>query len=96
MNKTFVRVSFDIETEVAGFPPRYRVYINDELFTERPYYAESHEYYEETLQVEAQPGEYTVRFEPLNGAQFRVGPLRVLYGPGAATEKNKFRILGHK
>ena len=96
MTKQFVKVCFTVSTQVEGFEPRYRVYVNDELFTERTYYARPLECYEEILQVLAPPGSYTVRLEPLDQQAYTVGPLRVIYGPAAATEKNKFRILGHK
>ena len=96
MTKQFVRIGFDVSTQYEGFPPRYRVFVNGELFSERPYYALPHELYQEILQINAEAGEYTVQFEPLNGAEFEVGPVKVLFGPAAAIEKNKFRILSHK
>jgi len=63
-------------------PPSYRIFVNNELFTEREWYHESDTYLSQILQIEAIPGEYTVRVEPLNNApgRFRTDQFRVEYG----------------
>ena len=92
MNKHFVRVLADIDCEWEGLNPIYRVYVDDELFAERTWlWADS--YLEEMLQIEADPGEYTIRFElvPPHLARLFVTNMRVDYGPGTV-ENNILRI----
>jgi hypothetical protein len=60
----FVKASFDLNCDWEGLPPVYRIYVNDELFTEREWIWIDH-YLTETLQIEAPPGQYSVRVEPV-------------------------------
>ena len=93
MNRYFVKVLADIDCQWEGLNPIYRVYVNDELFTERTWRWTS-EYLEEMLQIEAEPGEYQLRWElvPPHLAQLHVKNLRVDYGPGEITDQNTLRI----
>ena len=92
MNKKFVRVLADVHCDWEGLDPTYRVYVNDELFAERTWRWTS-EYLEEMLQIEAEPGNYNLRWElvPPHLAQLQVENIRVDYGPGTI-ENNKLRI----
>jgi hypothetical protein len=92
MNKHFVRVLADVDCEWEGLNPIYRVYVNDELFAERTWLWTT-EYLKEILQIEAEPGEYKLRWElvPPHLAQLRVENIRVEYGPGTV-ENNVLRI----
>lgn len=93
MTRKFVRVLADVTCDWEGLDPNYRVYVNDELFTERTWIWED-EYLEEILQIEAEPGEYTVRWELVHPhlAQLRVNNLRVDFGPGVAVNAHTIRI----
>lgn len=93
MNKKFVRVLADVHCDWEGLDPIYRVYINDELFTERTW-RWTDAYLEEMLQIEAEPGRYNLRWELVSPhlAQLNVENIRVDYGPGIV-ENNKLRIL---
>lgn len=93
MDKKFVRVLADVYCDWEGLDPIYRVYVNDELFVERTWrWTDS--YLEEMLQIEAEPGRYSLRWElvPPHLAQLQVKNIRVDYGPGAI-ENDKLRIL---
>ena len=93
MTKQFVRVLANIDCEWEGLNPVYRVYVNDELFAERTWlWTDS--YLEEMLQIEAEPGDYTLRFElvPPHLAQLQVTDVRVDFGPGTV-ENNVLRIV---
>jgi len=95
MSKNFVRVLCDVHCNWEGLPPNYRVFVNDELFTERTWIWEDDAVYlEEMLQIEAEPGEYLIRHElvPPNLAQLRVENIRVDYGPGTVDAQGKLRI----
>jgi hypothetical protein len=92
MNKHFVRVLADVDCEWEGLNPIYRVYVNDELFAERTWLWTT-EYLKEILQIEAEPGEYKLRWElvPPHLAQLRIQNIRVDFGPGTV-ENNVLRI----
>ena len=95
MTRHFIRLLFDVHCDWEGRAPDYRVYVNDELFTERTYALTPDMYFEEMLQIEAPPGEYTVSCElvPPTIARLRIENMRVDFGPGVA-EGNKLRIHG--
>ena len=93
MDKKFVRVLADVHCDWEGLDPIYRLYVNDELFAERTWiWYDS--YLEENLQIEAEPGEYRIRYElvPPHLAQLKVENIRVDYGPGTV-ENNVLRIV---
>jgi hypothetical protein len=93
MTKHFVRVLADVDCDWEGLNPVYRVYVNNELFGERTWLWTT-EYLEELLQIEAEPGEYTLRWElvPPHLATLKVENVRVDYGPGQILENNILRI----
>ena len=62
MRTEFVNVVCDLYCTRTETPPRYRMYVNDELFTERTWIWDN-VYLEENLQVQAPPGRYTVALE---------------------------------
>ena len=83
METVFVKAVFDIDCEWEGLNPAYRIYVNDELFTERTW-TWTDSYLEEILQIQAPPGQCRVRLEPVepNLARFRISNHRIEYGPG--------------
>ena len=93
MNKKFVRVLADVDCEWQGLSPSYRVFVNDELFTERTW-CWTDAYLEEILQIEAEPGEYSLRWElvPPHLAQITVQNVRVDFGSGTVENNNLLRI----
>ena len=90
--KQFVRVLCDVDCTWAGQPPVYRVYVDDEMFTERTW-KWTNEYLEEMLQIEAEPGEYLITYELLDptSATLHVNNMRVDHGPGRVNN-NVLRI----
>jgi hypothetical protein len=93
MTKQFVRVLVDVDCEWEGLAPTYRLYLDNELFAERTW-RWTDTCLEEMMQVEAEPGEYAIRFElvPPHLAQLQVTNIRVDYGPGTV-ENNVLRIV---
>ena len=87
-----MRLLSNVYCDWEGLPPDYRVYVNDELFAERTYVWTGC-YLEEMLQIEAPPGEYTIRHELVQPclAQLRIENQRVDYGPGSIAN-HKLRI----
>jgi len=79
----FVKILFDVYCKHKGDEaPAYRVFVNDELFTERTWIWRDH-YLEEMLQIAAEPGAYRIRIEAVKpmGGKFRCYNHRVEHGP---------------
>ena len=93
MSKTYVRVLSDIDCNWEGIRPVYRLYVNDELFSERTW-RWTDNYLQEILQVSAEPGEYRLRYELVEPhlAQLRVGTLTADLGPVEIVNNTTFRI----
>lgn len=93
MARQFIRLLADVHCEWEGLSPIYRAYVNDELFAERTWTWTDH-YLEECFQIQAEPGEYRVRYElvPPHLAALTVTNLRVDYGPGTV-DNNVLRIV---
>lgn len=93
MNAEFVRAVFDLDCDWEGLPPVYRIYVNDELFAEREW-RWTDCYLEEILQIQAAPGRYTVRLEPVGPqiARFHTTNHRVEHGPAVWQDSNILEI----
>ena len=94
MTKKFVRVVCNVACEWEGLPPIYRVYVNDELFTERTWIWKENFYLREEIQIEANPGEYSIHYElvPPNLAELLVTLPVVVSGPGSIDAQGLLRI----
>lgn len=93
MNKKFVRVLTDVHCDWEGLSPNYRVFVNDELFAERTWLWQN-EYLEELLQIEAEPGDYQIRYElvPPHLARLSVQNIRIEYGDATVNHNGTLRI----
>ena len=93
MQTEFVIVASDVNCEWSGKPPRYRCYVNDELFTERTWIWKD-VYLEEALQIQAQPGMYNIRYElvDVDSAQLNVGNFRIKIGPASVDQMGRITI----
>ena len=65
MTAQYIRLLCDIHCKPKDEAPRYRVYVDDELFTERTWIWEN-AYIQEALQINAPPGKYLIRAELVN------------------------------
>lgn len=81
MTTQYVRVLCNIICKPNTPEPRYRVFVNDELFSERTWIWEG-VYLEESLQIEAEPGIYPIRVELVDpeSASLKVKDMRVDHG----------------
>ena len=68
MSRKEVLVRADVSIDWQGDPPNYRVYVGEEMFTERTWIWRE-EYLEEMLPIYAPPGEYELRWELVSPAQ---------------------------
>jgi hypothetical protein len=93
MSRHFVSVLADVDCEWEGLNPIYRVYVNDELFAERTWLWTT-EYLEEMLQIDAEPGDYVLRWELVKPhlAQIKIQNVRVDQGPATMLDSNTLRI----
>lgn len=82
MQAEFIIAVADVYCKWTGEHPRYRCYVNDELFTERTWIWRD-AYLEEELQILAAPGNYVIRYELVNPehAGLKIRNLRVKTGP---------------
>jgi len=92
MARQFVILLADVHCFWEGLSPTYRAYVNDELFAERTWFW-TDSYLEEMFQIEAEPGEYHIRYElvPPHLAQLTVQNMRVEHGT-ATIHNNTLRI----
>jgi hypothetical protein len=84
MTAEHVLVRCDVYCDWQDQPPVYRLYVGDELFTERTYIWRE-QYLEEMIPVYAEPGEYEIRYElvPPSTGSLVTKNLRVSSGSGA-------------
>lgn len=93
MQTEFVSTICNVYCKWSGEPPRYRCYVNDELFAERTWIWKD-QYLEENLQIQALPGHYEVRYELLDNkhAKLRVSNLRIDSGPAVIDRQGRVQI----
>ena len=87
--KKDVSVTADVYCRWSGPPPVYRLYVRDELFCERTF-VWSDGYLTECLHVNAEPGDYRLRYETFTEgtASIVVKNLRVTHGADTAHIQN--------
>jgi hypothetical protein len=99
MKPEFVTVLTDVYCKWEAVSPRYRVYVNDELFSERTWIWRD-AYLEELLQINALPGQYKIRYELVEGfdqeAELRLRNMRVEHGPGRIVDKQGTLEIRHE
>ena len=94
MQTQFVSAKCDVYIKwKGGPPPRYRCYVNGELFTERTWIWHD-QYLEENIQIQAPVGHYEVRYELLDAehARIKVHNLRIDAGPAIIDRQGRVQI----
>lgn len=83
MKTNAVIVTCDVHVKYSGASPVYRLYVGQELFTERTWIW-SQEYLQEQIVLEAPYGVYPIRYElmPHPDAEIRIKNAEVKSGPG--------------
>jgi hypothetical protein len=94
MVQEYVRVACNVYCQYEGLPPIYRVYVNDELFTERTWIWNEGLFLREEIQIHAEPGEYAIRYElvPPNLAELMVSKPVVKTGNAEISDNGILRI----
>jgi hypothetical protein len=93
MNTDFTKIEFDLYCEWKTNPPAYRVYVNDEMFTERTYIWQGGQYLTELLQLSAPAGQYKVRVENLGSGSFKMRNMRCTVGNASVIDNETFEVL---
>lgn len=86
----FCKVSVDVFCEKGH--PSYRLFVNEELFTERQFlYEES--FLREHLQIEGPPGMYQIRLEKLGKGKLFLRNTRAEIGDIKIIDTQTFKLL---
>ena len=94
MTTKFVKVLCDVDCKWAEINPKYRVFVNKELFAERTWIW-SNFYLEEMLQINATSGKYPITFElvePHTG-ELIIKNLRIGQGEARIIDNNVLEIF---
>lgn len=89
-----VTVEIDVDCEWFRNPPRYRCYVNDELFTERTWIW-SDMYLQEALIIQGAPGTYQVRYELIQAdsdVRLHITNYKIQSGPGTVDQSGQVTI----
>jgi len=91
---TDVLITCDVELEPITPEPRYRVYVDQELFAERRWIWPD-QYLEENIWLRANPGCYTVRIELVGADQawLHVNNYQIRSGPARINQAGQMEIL---
>lgn len=94
MKTQFVKVVHDVHCKWSGEPPRYRCYVEDELFAERTWIWDNI-YLEEALQIQAPPGQYKIRYELVDPelAELKVKNARIEAGSAVMHKHGILEII---
>lgn len=93
MELVSVNVAVDIEVLFESHPPRYRVYLENEMFCERVA-TRQQVLYREILQISANPGTYHIsaRLVDVKGNALTIKNIKVLDGPALAWPSGDLEI----
>jgi hypothetical protein len=93
MQPEFIIVHCNVYCKWTGPQPKYRCYVNDELFTERTWIWRDI-YLEEMLQISAPPGKYTIRYELVDPehAGLKIRNTRISTGPAVINPDGSIQI----
>ena len=87
-----VQFEYEVHCDWTGTPPVYRLYVNDEMFTERTFIW-SNKYLEEVVSIEALPGDYVIRYELHGNGMLTANNPKVTIGTAEFIDNNTLRIL---
>lgn len=86
-----VQVQYDVFCDWQGSPPVYRLYVNNELFTERSFIWNDR-YLQEVIAIDAVPGEYSIQYELIGAGQLTATNPQVNHGSAQFINNNTLRI----
>ena len=86
-----VQIEYTVDCEWTNTPPVYRLYVNNELFTERTYIWPDR-CLEEVIPISAPPGDYAIEYQLIGQGNLVVSNPRVNYGSAEFISHNTLRI----
>ena len=86
-----VQFEYEVHCNWTGTPPVYRLYVNDELFTERTYIWQDQSL-EEVIPISAPPGDYIIEYQLIGQGNLVVSNPRVNHGSAEFISHNTLRI----
>jgi len=94
MKTKFVRVLCDVICVQDGDNTQYRVFINQELFTERTWVWPDNYYIEEAIQLDVPMGRYQIRYElvPPTNSVIEMTNIRIDFGTARILRNNTVEI----
>lgn len=92
MSKHAVIVQVSVECDTVGPAPSYRAWLDNELFAERTWRFEPHQYLEETWQIQARPGRYQLRYELLGRGKLTTHSWSVVRGIASVDDQGRLVI----
>ena len=87
-----ILVQVDLHCKWERTPPMYRLYVNDELFSERNYIWQAGEYLRENLVLNAPSGNYKIRIVTPSNFNFKLRNLRCTHSEAQIIDNETFRI----
>lgn len=94
MRNQFVKATMDLFCDWKKTPPVYRLYVNNELFTERTYIWGGTQYLRENITLNAPPGRYTIRIDNLGDPEctFKIRNLSIEAGSAQVIDSKTLEI----
>lgn len=86
-----VLFEYRLDCQYTGQPPVYRMWVNDELFTERTWIWTDC-YLDQEAVIVAPPGDYTITHELIGSGTLSAQNPQVLEGPGHFVSNTVLRI----
>jgi hypothetical protein len=91
MKPQSVQVQYDVFCDWQDSPPMYRLYVNNELFTERSFIWQD-QYLEEVIAIDAVPGDYVIQYELVGSGTLIATNPRVNHGTAEFVDNTTLRI----
>lgn len=93
-NKKFVVVTLDIHCAWLGQPPEYRLYVNEELFSDRTFRWGKDKYLQEIIDLHAPAGLYTIsiEYDEKHVIDFNATNLQISRGSARKISNREFEI----
>lgn len=86
-----MQFEYEVHCDWTGVAPMYRLYVNNELFSERVFIW-TNRYLQEVVSIEAPPGDYVVRYELHGNGTLTAKNPRVTIGTAEFVDDNTLRI----
>lgn len=92
MKPQSVQIQYDVFCDWQKSPPVYRLYVNNELFTERSF-VWSDRYLEEVIAIDAAPGDYEIQYELIGNGTLTATNPQVNHGSAEFVNMTTLRII---